>query len=502
MNRLILSFLLAGLLCFNEFSAQVGSSFTITDWQTTDIQGQNWTLSNALNADHVVLVYFFNTADITSWDFYQSGILQQLNTNLGVDAGGYVEWVMVETNPYNGIEQLIGPESLSGNDSTQTWGDWISENPATLLDDAAWADSLDLIAAPYLMAICPNYHATIIPIADYSTMLNAITQIACPPLSVGVDAALSQLSISRSCGSEEVSLSFVLTNRGTEPLDSCAFQTLNLSGATNYVWTGFLDSYASDTLTWNGLSLVNDDPIFLIQSGIDANTLNDTLSAISDIGLSMHYVQLELNLDAFPEEVSWELRNQNDSILFSGSDYSVPYQYINQVYHLPENGCYRFILNDASGDGLHGSQWGGFDGFCYLRSLDDDGLFVTSELYGYDGSYNFTNEWNTPASQSAQFEVGSALGVLDEQRQENHLALYPNPTSEEMHVVFSNTQLGKTKWTIYDMQGQLHAAGEFDVTSAASMMTTSVSNLADGTYLFLTEDAHGASSRVIFSILH
>ncbi|MFM7310100.1 MAG: hypothetical protein ACKOZY_05795, partial [Flavobacteriales bacterium] len=142
MNRFILPFLVVALFWSQIARSQTSNSFAISDWQSIDYQGQNWSLSTALAADHVVLISFFNTADLTSWDFYQSGILQELNATWGLEAGGNVEFIMVESNPLNNTLQLSGPALISGNDSTQTWGDWVSENPTRLFDDAAWADSL------------------------------------------------------------------------------------------------------------------------------------------------------------------------------------------------------------------------------------------------------------------------------------------------------------------------------------------------------------------------
>ncbi|MFM7815165.1 MAG: hypothetical protein ACKO66_11675, partial [Flavobacteriales bacterium] len=366
--------------------------------------------------------------------------------------------IMVESNPLNNTLQLSGPALISGNDSTQTWGDWVSENPTRLFDDAAWADSLSIPYTPYVVAVCPNYQASMLPISDYATMENALLQQVCIPLTTGRDAALSQFMLERSCGSSTVALTWILTNQGTELLESCIFQSENLVDSPTFTWTGSLPSFASDTITWEAQTLVNDNPVHVFQWEADANALNDTLTGISVVGLAMHQVQLELNIDGFPEEVSWDIRNENDSVIFSGGDYAVPYQYINQILNLPVDGCYRFTLYDEAGDGLHGSQWGGFDGFCYLRSLDDDDLSVTSILYAYDGSYNFINAWNTPASQSVAFEVGSALRVENLQVEVN-VSLFPNPANEQLQVRLSNIPWGKGDWRIVDLQGQVHQSG-------------------------------------------
>ena len=55
---------------------------------------------------------------------------------------------------------------------------------------------------------------------------------------------------------------------------------------------------------------------------------------------------------------------------------------------LPSTGCYTFTLTDSYGDGMFGSQWGGVNGSCTIRSLDANANPL-NVIFDYDGSFVF-----------------------------------------------------------------------------------------------------------------
>ncbi len=64
-------------------------------------------------------------------------------------------------------------------------------------------------------------------------------------------------------------------------------------------------------------------------------------------------VTLTLNLDNYPEETSWEIRNNNNVAVATGGTYGnqPDGSTVTQVICL-EDGCYDFIINDSYGDGI------------------------------------------------------------------------------------------------------------------------------------------------------
>jgi hypothetical protein len=208
---------------------------------------------------------------------------------------------------------------------------------------------------------------------------------------------------------------------------------------------------------------------------------NDYISVRTTVGFSSQLVKLELALDAYPDEVSWEIRNENDSVLYSGGAYEVDYQYITGVFQLPGAGCYNLFLNDTRGDGLHGSQYGGFDGFCKLYSMTDS-TTVEEELFHYDGSFNLSAIENTPSFLQYTFEAGSPLEV-NEIRDSEWLA-YPVPATETLHVR-APSSAGDYSCTLYDLTGRSVATAQ--IQRGEQLAEIHVQQMPAGVYVLRVE---------------
>ncbi len=98
-------------------------------------------------------------------------------------------------------------------------------------------------------------------------------------------------------------------------------------------------------------------------------------------------VTLTINLDNYPEETSWEIRNGGGSVVASGGTYgSQPdgSQVVENIC-LPADGCYDFTIFDSYGDGICCS-WGTGD-----YTLTDDSNGATLASGGSFGSSETTN---------------------------------------------------------------------------------------------------------------
>jgi hypothetical protein len=90
-------------------------------------------------------------------------------------------------------------------------------------------------------------------------------------------------------------------------------------------------------------------------------------------------VSIEITTDQYPTETTWNLTNQDGTVLASGGPYNEIYT--PQTYDLcvNEGDVVTFNLNDTFGDGVAGSLWGGNDGSA-LVTLDcgatQDTIFV------------------------------------------------------------------------------------------------------------------------------
>ena len=106
---------------------------------------------------------------------------------------------------------------------------------------------------------------------------------------------------------------------------------------------------------------------------------------------------ININLDQFTDETSWEITDTMGNILMSGGPYPNVPDYQPQVLLtcLP-TGVLRFTIFDTYGDGLAGSQWGGNDGSYYLMQCGDTLVFGTTPNFGTDSTHVFVSDTCIP----------------------------------------------------------------------------------------------------------
>ncbi len=432
-------------------SAQVHDGETMFDFTLNDVQGNSHSLYETLDEGKTVVLYCFATWDSYAWEFYQQQTLETFDANYGANGTQQCSVWRIECEPTNGSAQLMGPDSITGNSATDTFGNWLELSDLPVIDTAWIATQLGINFLPRLVIICPDRVVRYSDATSLYEMEQAVFETSCQAISIGYDPAIFSPVVERVCGSNVVDLQVVLKNLGTDTLQNV---TIQISGATadaSFPWSGELASYQSDTLTFSGLTLINDNPIGIAIADANDNTLNDSLEARSEVGYSQNIIKLELALDAYPDEVSWEIRNDQDSVIYTGGGYTIPYQFISAVFTLPGAGCYSFYLNDSNGDGLHGSQFGGFDGFCRLLSMNDS-LNTDATLFDYDGSYNFTEVPNTASFVQIAFEAGSSLDVAS--TMDNQTLVYPNPANQWLRMQWEQT-LNYNQLIIHDAFGRI-----------------------------------------------
>jgi len=106
---------------------------------------------------------------------------------------------------------------------------------------------------------------------------------------------------------------------------------------------------------------------------------------------------VNINLDQFQSETSWDIKDTNGIVLFSGGPYSNAPDYEPQFIPvcLPV-GSFLFTIYDTYGDGMAGSQWGGNDGSYYLFQCGDTLVYGTEAGFGTDSTHVFISDTCTP----------------------------------------------------------------------------------------------------------
>ena len=106
---------------------------------------------------------------------------------------------------------------------------------------------------------------------------------------------------------------------------------------------------------------------------------------------------LNINLDQFQSETTWEMHDSAGVLLYAGGPYSTAPDYQPQF----ENVCLpigevTLTMYDSYGDGLAGSLWGGNDGSYYLTQCGDTIVFGDVPNFGTDTSHVFISDTCIP----------------------------------------------------------------------------------------------------------
>jgi len=151
---------------------------------------------------------------------------------------------------------------------------------------------------------------------------------------------------------------------------------------------------------------------------------------------------VNINLDQFQSETTWEITDSAGSLLYAGGPYSQApdYQPQFETVCLPL-GNLTFTIYDSYGDGLAGSLWGGNDGSYYVMQCGDTLVYGSVANFGTDSTHAFTSDTCTPPP--------PIPGCMDE----NYLEFDPAATANDSSYCTTLKILGCTDTTMfnYDM---------------------------------------------------
>ncbi len=250
------------------------------------------------------------------------------------------------------------------------------------------------------------------------------------PLTTNVTALSLEGFKSNQCGIGFMP-SVKIQNKGTNTLTVLTiYYTYNNEDTDSITWTGNLGQYKTETIPLpvfqnkngtNYLSVVLTSPNGLLDEDPSDNSINASFHANSDkVGLNF-----EFYMGCFSDEVSWELKDEDNAIKYSGSDYPVPsnFNYLVTDQFCLSNGCYTLTLKDSYGDGVSGSSYSScdYDGSMHLvQTNDNDTLAFLPESaanFGTDTTFRFC----------------ITQGV-DIPKTDGEITIYPNPSKGKFKV--------------------------------------------------------------------
>lgn len=243
--------------------------------------------------------------------------------------------------------------------------------------------------------------------SDRSTLLSSL---GCVPVTSN-DAAITEIisPVGSAC-SPVLSPVVRLTNYGGNSLTSVTIEYGVDGTANSFSWTGDLASGMSTNVELPAVTSASGSHFFIAQvsepNGVeDEYGSNDSGSAEYVISSGASLV-LEVTLDYFGSETTWEILDGNGSMMSSGG----PYVNNNQGLVMTENicvpeGCYTLWFYDDYGDGM-GFTSGNFVLF------DGEGNELVSDggNFGQEVAHDFCVEAPSGSAPQANFTVNSTSG--------------------------------------------------------------------------------------------
>ncbi len=240
---------------------------------------------------------------------------------------------------------------------------------------------------------------------------------------LSVEAPLKQY-----CNVQELTPKCVILNKDANELTSLVVGYTCGDVVYEMDWTGNLAPNETDTVIFpeatfpEGTQTIS----FYITSpngGVDIDTSDDTKDDEFTVILGGETVVLDLLTDAYEYETSWELvDNDTGDVLLTNGVLVAKYHNISEW--CLSDGCYKFTLFDAYGDGMGGFS-GGPHGDLTITNT------TTSEVY-VTGVYDFG------LSYEVEFCIGNV--AVEDEFTEDNLSIYPNPTNDIITVQGNDIQ--------------------------------------------------------------
>lgn len=235
------------------------------------------------------------------------------------------------------------------------------------------------------------------------------------------DAGISNIIQSSNfvCGSTSTEVEVVLTNFGTEPLTSAIIE-VEVNGVLqdDFIWEGNLAPGDSENISVTVGNLMEGDNAVICSADspsfeTDERPENNAFSTTIEVVESGQLVIFEIRTDFYPTETTWQLEDENGSVLYTGGPYDSTETIYTEEWCLDVDACYSFNIQDAYSDGI---CCGFGQGYYNIIDANGDVLFAGDGNFGAQTSDAFCTEYQCLLS--ADFDAiqestdGAADGTL------------------------------------------------------------------------------------------
>ncbi|PPZ90846.1 hypothetical protein C3729_10510 [Cloacibacterium normanense] len=283
-------------------------------------------------------------------------------------------------------------------------------------------------------------------------------------------------SFSGLCGGRPVG-NFKIINRGSNNITSATL-SINDNGSTyTQNWSGNLgtNQEAVIPVMFSGNGVIT-ATLTSVNGGADSKPSNNTSSYSYTIKSTPNFttttVKLDLKLDIYGTETTWELINANGDVLYHGGPYTdtaTPPALKTFTFNLANNDCYSFIIRDLYGDGICCDAGSGY----YKLSTSSGTVMINQTSFnGYYDSYTFS--------------LGTLLAAEDVKK--GNVEIFPNPVNDVLNITKVSNN---ATFTIFNVAGQFISKGK------VTNNKVNVATLAKGVY-FIEVSEKGATSKMKF----
>ncbi len=273
----------------------------------------------------------------------------------------------------------------------------------------------------------------------------------------------------------QATFSFKYHMSGTSNMGSLAVEA-SLNGTS---WTSVWSKSGNQGNSWEtasiNLSSYLGEKVQLRFNGVTGTTwqgdmaideINFSTSGNSGGGSTGNNITLSITFDMYPEETSWEIRNDLNQVVDSGGTYDTqPDDSTIDLTRTLDSGCYTLVFKDAYGDGICCSYGNG----SYELTKSDDGVVLASGgSFGSEEIKSFCIDASKSINSNSTARVSGTKVSID---------IHPNPTTAILYLKTSAASIDdsfsiKSQLGQHVMEGRLQG-NEIDV-----------NRLKPGLYLF------------------